>query len=347
MACPMVDRGLRAVAETLWLATTRVGSFGTLLGLTLPLDGGGLRFRQLDKEQSVLSLPLPDWSVRADGTLCLATALALHDEISTYGGMAPWDARHRPGVSISLSGRLVGSALCDAGKALHFVTRPLKLGRTLGYLELEIWSGDGEPRDLLAVGRHCKALKFPGSSAALGSLLQLGGHPAVYPLVQPIAYNWLASRPIAPPPLQPTRRADLFPPLAALSASGGVSSLLPDAAFSCDYSTPLSPALANMIGSLHGGAACILGEQAASTALRDSLGLAEAPPARAFAVQLLSALPCDGREARIAAAVGSGGGATRLGAVAIGSEQGSRAVECMAWYDVGREREGDHRVTNK
>ena len=111
--------------------------------------------------------------------------------------------------------------------------------------------------------------------------------------------------------------------------------MLPDAAFSCDYSTPLSPALANMIGSLHGGAACILGEQAASTALRDSLGLAEAPPARAFAAQLLSALPCDGREARIAAAVGSGGGATRLGAVAIGSEQGSRAVECMAWYDVG------------
>ena len=313
--CPKLAK----VADTLWLATTRHGSFGTLLGLVLRADGGGLRFHELNERQSIISCPWPRWAARADGALCLPTALAMHDEISTYGGMACWDARHRPGVSISIAGHLVGRGQqmpsVEADEELHFVSRRLKAGRQLGYIELEIWRGPPASAgvELLAVGRHCKSMQMPLQSAFASQLVELAGHPPIYRRLQPWAQRLLERRPLAPPLLDPTCKADLFPPLTPMqahapsdggngagpresSSSSAASAAARDSArdsahdSAADaerlgalfpvagagnatrrYSSPLRPAWSNVLGTLHGGAACILGEQAAATALREAL----------------------------------------------------------------------------
>ena len=63
------------------------------LGVRLPVDGGSLSVDNFDctktKEISV-TLPWPAWLCRPDGQLCLASALAISDEVSTFG-MAAWD----------------------------------------------------------------------------------------------------------------------------------------------------------------------------------------------------------------------------------------------------------------
>ena len=104
----MATRRLSSLAEALWLANTRYGSFGSPLGLVLAQDGGELRLRRLTATSSEVTMPYPAWAARPDNALCLPTALALADEISTFAGFALWDPRHRPGVSIALSGELVG-----------------------------------------------------------------------------------------------------------------------------------------------------------------------------------------------------------------------------------------------
>eukprot|EP00964_Phaeocystis_antarctica_P017532 scaffold9690_cov67-Phaeocystis_antarctica.AAC.1 len=58
---------LRRVAEALWLANTRYGSFGSPLGLVLAQDGGGLRFRRLTATSSEVTMPYPAWAARPDG----------------------------------------------------------------------------------------------------------------------------------------------------------------------------------------------------------------------------------------------------------------------------------------
>ena len=104
----MATRRLSSLAEALWLANTRYGSFGSPLGLVLAQDGGELRLRRLTATSSEVTMPYPAWAARPDNALCLPTALALADEISTFAGFALWDPRHRPGVSIALAGELVG-----------------------------------------------------------------------------------------------------------------------------------------------------------------------------------------------------------------------------------------------
>ena len=52
----------RCVAEALWLANTRYGSFGSPLGLVLAQDGGGLRFRRLTATSSEVTMPYPVWA---------------------------------------------------------------------------------------------------------------------------------------------------------------------------------------------------------------------------------------------------------------------------------------------
>ena len=342
-----VNPRLARVADTMWLLTTRHGSFGTMLGLILPADGGRLRYRQLDDRQSVVTAPWPAWAARKDGALCLATALALHDEISTYGGMACWDARHRPGVSISIAGQLVGrgwtTPSVEPDEELSYVTRRLKAGRVLGYLELEIWRG--EPGDssseLLAVGRHSKAMEMP-LSGAQQMLYRAVSHPSVFPRVQPLLQRWLEGRPVAPWP-SAAARAECFPALQPADGNdqlGGDTALfsVPGAGATQLYSAALRPQWANAIGTLHGGAACILGEHAAATAYRAAEGGAPgeaAPPARALAVNLLSGLVCDGRHARVAAAIAASGpeGASPMALATLSHQHDrGRGVECAVWF---------------
>ena len=131
-----VSARLRSISEHLWLVTTRHGTFGSLLGLRLQRDGGPLRFQRLDASTSEVSVPLPEWAARRDGTLCLGAALALADEVSTYAGTALWDQRKRPGVTITISGQLVGRAQVAPGEELTIVTRPLKSGKSLAHVEM-------------------------------------------------------------------------------------------------------------------------------------------------------------------------------------------------------------------
>jgi hypothetical protein len=57
------------------------------------------------------------------------------------------------------------------------------------------------------------------------------------------------------------------------------------------YSVALSRRIGNPVGTLHGGAACMLGEVAAARRYCEVTGAASAPPPRSISTHLLSALP--------------------------------------------------------
>ena len=60
-ACKSMNRPQpRCVAEALWLANTRYGSFGSPLGLVLAQDGGGLP--PPDSHVSEVTMPYPAWA---------------------------------------------------------------------------------------------------------------------------------------------------------------------------------------------------------------------------------------------------------------------------------------------
>ena len=333
-----VSARLRSISEHLWLVTTRHGTFGSLLGLRLQRDGGPLRFQRLDAATSEVSVPLPAWAARRDGTLCLGAALALADEVSTYAGTALWDQRKRPGVTITISGQLVGRAQVAPGEELTIVTRPLKSGKSLAHVEMDVMRGD----ELLMSGRHSK---FMSPSSRILQVLELFGHPYLYPFLQPLWVRWLETQP-EPAPLidAPATRADVFPALTRVepAAAGGARTLLavPGSLPPTLYRTAARAAWRNLLGGIHGGAACMLLEQAAAASYCDAVGADEAPPARAMTVTLLSSIACDGKreallEGQTSPADDSGGAFT----LATGRDAGgrSRAIEAAVWWsDTGR-----------
>lgn len=353
---------LLSSCEALWIGTTRLGSFGSALGLILSRDGGKLTPKQIDATTTEWTCPYPAWAARPDGKLCLATALALADEISSYGGMACWDDRHRPGITISIAATLVGHRNLvpevAPGEELTFVSRRLKTGRQLGYMELEVWRGSASSAssELLAVGRHSKMLSIPGKE-----WVETLSHPRLYPIAMPLAVSALEARhPRIKQWLraEPTCRRDLFPTLtvaaaddtpstdatAAASVSTPALRLLGGATPSI-YSTSLSPTWANIIGNLHGGAACILGEQIAAASYCSTYRVEVAPPPSMLHVTLLSGLVCDGRSAVLealtspsAVGVSTGGGSdplpsavSSLATLRHATDRG-RAVECAVWW---------------
>lgn len=209
----------RSIAHSFWTANTRFGTFGSPLGLVLAQDGGELRFRRLTATTSEVTVPYPAWAARPDSALCLPTALALADETSTFAGFALWDHhRHRPGVSISLSGQLVGHGLrlprVEPGEQLTFLTKRLRSGRTLGHAEIEVWRGGGgvaASSELLLSGRHSKLMASP--MRGLRFLEAVLGHPRVYPLTQLVLTSHFARKPVAP--FAPTKSAPPTPALAS------------------------------------------------------------------------------------------------------------------------------------
>ena len=111
---------LHPVTNFLFRLSSKSKSFGaSFLGLRLPVDGGELRVDRLNDTSISTTLPLPAWICRPDGQLCLAGFLAMADEVSTFG-MGAWDSRHRPGVSVTLSGQRTSSKSIEAGEEITF-----------------------------------------------------------------------------------------------------------------------------------------------------------------------------------------------------------------------------------
>ena len=114
--------------------SSRVNSFGaTHLGLRLPEDGGSVTFNHVAVDDKCISLSFawPQWLGRPDGQLCMASALAVCDEASTFG-MAALDPEHRPGVSVTLSGQRTSNAQIEPESSVTIRSRVMKKpGRSL------------------------------------------------------------------------------------------------------------------------------------------------------------------------------------------------------------------------
>jgi len=84
---------IQSVAEIFWrfASSSPYGWFSYHLGLRLPQEGGSLDIRRIDETSSLISSTVPPWLCNADGRVCLAGAMALVDEVSTYGAIVPWD----------------------------------------------------------------------------------------------------------------------------------------------------------------------------------------------------------------------------------------------------------------
>jgi hypothetical protein len=108
-----VDLRRRALVFWKYSARSKAGTFGRLLGLHPREDGGLLDIREITSDRSVIATVIRPWCCRSDGRLCLSAAVALFDEISTYGGTVVWDRSARPGVSIQLAAR--ANSVLDVG----------------------------------------------------------------------------------------------------------------------------------------------------------------------------------------------------------------------------------------
>ena len=132
---------LHPVTNFLFRLSSKSKSFGaSFLGLRLPIDGGELRVDRFNDTSISTTLPLPAWLCRPDGQLCLAGFLAMADEVSTFG-MGAWDARHRPGVSVTLSGQRTSSKTIEAGEEITFNASLIKGGHSLAWMHIEALSG--------------------------------------------------------------------------------------------------------------------------------------------------------------------------------------------------------------
>lgn len=283
--------------------------------------------------------------------------------------MACWDQKRRPGLTLSISATLAGDSghvpNVAAGEELHFVSRKLKTGRQLGYMELEVWRGSpsdaqyfggatgqatagpssASSAELLAVGRHLKMLAMPAPLLSLVTLADAAGQSRFFPLFQPAALRlfearyptvkqWIAH--------EPTTREEILPPLsrAAKYAADGPPLRVTDTGAPSAFAAPLSPLWSNVLGNMHGGAACLLGEQLAAASYAQSMGVESAPPARMLHVQLLSALVCDGRHAALEAVTSparSEEAASTLATLRHATDA-ARAVECTAWWAADERR---------
>jgi acyl-coenzyme A thioesterase PaaI-like protein len=85
-----------------------------------------------------------------EGTLPATSAVAILDELSTFG-MMMFDQNHRPGKSIHLTTEIVGHIPADS--KIKVETETAKIGLTLGFCNMKIYTIEGE---LVARGQHIK-----------------------------------------------------------------------------------------------------------------------------------------------------------------------------------------------
>jgi acyl-coenzyme A thioesterase PaaI-like protein len=169
----------------------------------------------------------------------LSAAVALFDEISTYGGTVVWDRSARPGVSIQLAARANSVLDVGSGDTVVVTTHLQKLGRTLGFVRVSIRDERG---NLLVTGTHIKFMP-------MGPLFDLGLHPILQPLSIPSWEKLLDLRPhVAPAPAPLESVEQVF---ALRHVKPGIAEI------------DLHRYHANPIGGLHGGAGAMLSAHAA------------------------------------------------------------------------------------
>ena len=203
------------------------------------------------------------------------------------------------------------------------------------------------------MSRALAVLTWPAPLLSPLTLVDLASHPTIYPRLAPPAmalFESLHPRVKPWPPLSPACRADIFPSLAEATADRAAAAplRLPGGAAVAPlatFSAALAPTWSNVLGNMHGGAACILGEQAAAASHARVHGTAAAPPARMMHVQLLSALVCDGRPAileavtsreRTSATATTPAGPAVEDASSVSTlrhaRDAGRAAECAVWW---------------
>mmetsp|Transcript_27574 Transcript_27574/g.46624 ORF Transcript_27574/g.46624 Transcript_27574/m.46624 type:complete len:364 (+) Transcript_27574:249-1340(+) len=216
----------------------------------------------------------------AGPTMGVGAVLAVFDELSTYALMLQ-DAKARPGVSVHLSAELLSDV--PAHSTVLIESCALKVGRSLGFCEVEMRDSDGQ---LVARGRHVKYLP-------MGRLWEVLASPWLLPHVvkgysRLVAareqgggvMGWLAQAVLGEKKTQPPLLSDttgavykslaLRPPehKSEQQQEEEEASDEPAAEWSTlsrapRYYLPNAASLSNLGGSLHGGAVAMAAELAA------------------------------------------------------------------------------------
>jgi len=247
----------RRVAQAFWHFSNKSphGWFGHHLGLTLPQLGGKVDIRHVDKERSVVACTVPKWLCNADGRLCLSSAVALFDEISTFAGVVPWDRDWRPGASVQLSAQAYRPLDVGAGDQVIFESAPVKMGKTLAFVDTQIKDVNGT---LLAFARH---IKFQ----PMGLAFSLATMPLLRPLSLTAFERYLST--LKEHTLEQATCKDRVFPVERWTQDGAKS----EGYVSC------TSELGNPIGAMHGGAQVMMATQIARRALNQQVHTPSAP----------------------------------------------------------------------
>ena len=231
-------------------------------------------------------MPWPAWLCRENGQVCLASALAVCDETSTFA-MGAWDKSLRPGVSVVLSAqREATTPTIEPGEPLTFSSSLIKAGATLAWIHLEVRRGS----EVIATGRH---LKFQPAGLPPGYTILT--HPIMRPVLQ-TAMDYMVERTpdaMAPAELPTGPRREVLsmsPAPADESTSALPSPLLADPIAPTAFSAALDARHGNPGRSLHGGCASMLLEEACSASYCLAHGAAAPPPVQRIQVSLLGAI---------------------------------------------------------
>lgn len=116
----------------------------------------GMRVTRVDKALAEVELTVDEGHTNAYGTLHGGATCTLVDVVGTLALLAH-DAG-RPGVSVELNASFCAAA--RRGETILARGRVLRYGRLLGFTQVDLYrrGADGAPGELLATGRHTKAL---------------------------------------------------------------------------------------------------------------------------------------------------------------------------------------------
>ncbi|GBG29918.1 Hypothetical Protein FCC1311_061382 [Hondaea fermentalgiana] len=232
---------------------SRTGKFGSLLGLHPEELGGTTRMEFLGPKNSIVSTEIPAWTCE-NGKMRLEAAVALLDEISTYAGCCMWDQRCRPGFSIQLQGRALRPIDVGAGERIKVETRLQRVGRTIGFLDIVISDEDGDP---LISASH---LKFMHS----GAIFDLAFRPPFQETTRKLWEYLVLDRQPEHEFTMPSTFEEVFKIKEEENNFGAED----EAPVELAGLVSLDARHGNPVGSIHGGAATMLGAHAAALAVR-------------------------------------------------------------------------------